>query len=38
VTLQAGRYLVAMTTPQRHEARTVELRAGETTLVEIAGG
>jgi Ca-activated chloride channel family protein len=37
VTLQAGRYLVAMTTSGKHEARTLELRAGETKLVEIAG-
>jgi Ca-activated chloride channel family protein len=36
-TLQAGRYLVAMTTPGKHEERTLELRAGETELVELAG-
>lgn len=36
-TLQAGRYLIAMTTPGRREERTLELRAGETRLVEIAG-
>jgi Ca-activated chloride channel family protein len=37
VALQAGRYLVAMTTPEKHTVRTLELRAGETKLVEIAG-
>ncbi len=36
-TLRAGRYLVAMTTPARHEERTLELRAGETKLVEMVG-
>jgi Ca-activated chloride channel homolog len=36
-TLQAGRYLVAMTAPRRQEERTLELRAGETRLVEVAG-
>jgi Ca-activated chloride channel family protein len=36
-TLQAGRYLIAMTTPARREERTLELRAGETKIVEIAG-
>jgi Ca-activated chloride channel family protein len=35
--LQAGRYLVALATPGKHEERTLELRAGETRTVEIAG-
>jgi Ca-activated chloride channel homolog len=38
VTLQAGRYLVATTTPENHEERSLELRAGETRLIEVAGG
>jgi hypothetical protein len=36
-TLQAGRYLVAMTAPRRQQERTLELRGGETKLVEVAG-
>jgi Ca-activated chloride channel family protein len=37
VVLQAGRYLVATTTPEKREERTLELRAGESKLVEVAG-
>lgn len=37
VMLQAGRYLVATTTSENHMERTLELRAGETGLIEVAG-
>jgi len=35
--LQAGRYLVTMTTHGKREERTLDLRGGESKLVEIAG-
>jgi hypothetical protein len=36
-TLEAGRYLVAMTTPERREQRKLDLRAGSVELVELSG-
>jgi len=36
-TLQAGRYLVAARTPEKREERAVELRAGDSKLVEMRG-